>query len=66
METYPDSLHIIMYYDSEAASKDGFGWCVEFSDAETTNRFGTLAGAIAYINLFADLLKNSKTVKYPL
>lgn len=66
MESYPSVIHMVVYYDHDANSIDGKGWCVEFSDSETTNRFGTFAGAMAYMDLFANSLKNSKTVKQSL
>lgn len=40
--------HIIIYFDPEMNESDGRGWCLESSDSETTVRFGTLAGVLAY------------------
>lgn len=57
METYPKCLHVVLYYDDEVARADGMGWSVEFSDSETTTRFGTLASALAYIERFETTIK---------
>lgn len=62
METYPKTLHIVIYYDEAMASADGNGWCVEFSDSDTTTRFGTYAGALAYAGRFEDTLKSATPV----
>lgn len=40
--------HLIIYYDQDMNLSDGRGWCLESSDSETTVRFGTLAGVLAY------------------
>jgi len=57
---YPNALHIIIYYDEDPAIADGNGWCVEFSDSDTTTRFGTYAGALAYASRFEEPLRVAK------
>lgn len=59
MTVKPACKHITIYYDEQMVECDGYGWCVEFSDSETTNRFGTLEGAIAYARLSKEWLENS-------
>lgn len=60
MNEYPQVNHIVIYHDKETEELDGKGWCVEFSDADTTNRFGTISGALAYASLFRDWLEHDR------
>jgi len=52
----PTGLYVLVYYDEDL---DGLNWCVEFSDSESTTRFGTMAGALAYVQQFEDALRQT-------
>lgn len=43
------SPHLTIYYDRECAERDsGRGWCLETSDSEITERFGTFLEATMF------------------
>jgi len=59
MDIYPNCQHIVVYYDHQMHLADSNGWCLEFSDSETTNRFNTLDLLLQYLSSFESWLSDN-------
>lgn len=55
-ETGVSTNHIIIYFDTQCAEIDGRGWCVDTSDSEITERFGTFLEATMYSSKYTPWL----------